>query len=84
METSLSTIELNGTIMPNNCIKIDEPLSLEVSKRVCVVLFYSNEDEMTESEWLQAASKNSAFDFLKDADEDIYTLEDGEPLEDEI
>jgi hypothetical protein len=84
MEASVSTIELNGVIAPDNQIKIDEPLPLDVSTRVHLILFYSSNDEINESEWLQAASKNSVFDFLNDSDEDIYTLEDGKPLEDEI
>ncbi len=30
------------------------------------------EDEINENEWLKAASKNPAFDFLKDPEEVIY------------
>ena len=33
-----------------------------------------------ETEYLQAASKNEAFDFLNDPNEDIYSLQDGKPL----
>lgn len=84
METTLSAIELNGTIISDNKIQIDEPLPIDVSRRVRVIVLYSNDDEIDEKEWLQAASKNSAFDFLNDSDEDIYTLEDGKPIEDEI
>ena len=83
METTLSAIELNGTVISENQIQIDEPLPVDVSKRVRLILLYSSDDEIDEKEWLQAASKNSAFDLLNDPDEDIYTLEDGKPLEDE-
>lgn len=38
----------------------------------------ASEDE--ESEWLRAAVINSAFDFLKEPEEDIYTLADGKPF----
>ena len=41
------------------------------------------ENDINETEWLQAASKNSAFDFLKYPKEDIYTLSDGRPFYDE-
>ncbi len=44
-----------------------------------VVLPPESED-VDEREWLQAAAKNEAFDFLNDPDEDIYTLADGKPL----
>jgi hypothetical protein len=33
-----------------------------------------------EKDWLEAASHNEAFDFLKDETEDIYTLADGKAL----
>lgn len=33
------------------------------------------------AQWLQAASKNEAFDFLNDPDEDIYSLRDGKPFD---
>ena len=36
--------------------------------------------DIDEAEWLQAAAANSAFDFLKDPEEDIYTLSDGRLL----
>ncbi len=37
-------------------------------------------EDIPEAEWLRAASSSSAFDFLADSEEDIYTLEDGEPF----
>ena len=33
---------------------------------------------------MKAASGNEVFDFLNDEDEDIYTLEDGKPFQNEI
>lgn len=39
-------------------------------------------DEIDEQEWLQAAASNPVFDFLKDPEEDIYTLADGKPFND--
>ena len=38
------------------------------------------EDYVEESAWLQAAANNPAFDFLKDAAEDIYSPTDGRPF----
>ena len=37
---------------------------------------------ISETEWLQAAAANPAFDFLKDLEEDIYTLSNGRPFYD--
>lgn len=36
--------------------------------------------EMSDAEVLLAAEQTGSFDFLNDSSEDIYTLEDGEPL----
>ena len=43
-------------------------------------IFYDDFNE-NEEEWLQAAARNSAFDFLADPEEDIYTLDDGIPFQ---
>ena len=40
-------------------------------------------DEIDEQEWLRAAASNPSFDFLYDPDEDIYTLADGKPFNDQ-
>ncbi|MGD1809235.1 Z1 domain-containing protein [Dapis sp. BLCC M126] len=37
-------------------------------------------EEINEQEWLYAAATNPVFDFLKDPEEDIYTLKDGKPF----
>jgi hypothetical protein len=48
------------------------------------VLFPEEEPgEVHESEWLYTATVNPAFDFLNDPQEDIYTLTDGKPFDDE-
>jgi len=41
-------------------------------------------DDFDETLWLKAAATNPAFDFLNDPEEDIYTLADGKPLQDEV
>lgn len=81
METTLSAIELSGTINENHQIQLDEPLPIEASKRVRVIVLYSTDDDISEKEWLQGAAINPAFAFLNDPAEDIYTLEDGKPLD---
>ena len=83
METTLSAIELSGTINEQHQIQLDEPLPIEASKRVRVIVLYESDDQINEKEWLQSASANSTFAFLNDPAEDIYTLTDGQPLSDE-
>lgn len=38
--------------------------------------------ELTEREWVQEASRGPSFEFLSDPSEDIYTLNDGRPIDD--
>ena len=64
-------------------------LPFQVGQRVEIVLLEETEqpakDEATrtmlEQEWLRAAACNPAFEFLADAEEDIYSLADGKTLE---
>lgn len=84
METGLSALEISGVVNRNHQIELDEPLPINSDTRVRVIVLYSNDDGFTEKEWLQSVSKNEAFDFLKSDSEDIYTLEDGKPITDEI
>jgi hypothetical protein len=42
-----------------------------------------HKEEISESEWLYAAAVNPAFDFMKDPGQDIYTLADGKPFDDQ-
>lgn len=54
----------------NNADEIEDELHWEIP------------DEIDEQAWLQAAASNPVFDFLKDPEEDIYTLADGKPFND--
>ncbi len=79
----LTAIETTATIGANRQLTLDEDLPENVSAKVRVIVLFSEED-FNESEWLKAASKNDAFDFLHDEAEDIYTLEDVKPVRNEI
>lgn len=83
MESALSAIELSGIINEHHQIQLDEPLPIEASKRVRVIVLYATDDDLSEKEWMEAAGANPAFAFLSDPDEDIYSLEDGKPFSDE-
>jgi hypothetical protein len=83
METTLTAIELTGTVNEYHQLKLDEPLPISGPKRVRVIVMYSPDDEWDEKEWLHAATLSPAFDVLKDPEEEIYTLIDGKPYHDE-
>ncbi|RLT38465.1 MAG: hypothetical protein DWI57_11955 [Chloroflexi bacterium] len=42
---------------------------------------FVTEDEWTEDEWLYAAARNPAFDFLAGSREDIYSVDEGKLIE---
>ena len=48
-----------------------------IVKAVRVSHLLPDESDLNEIEWLRAAAANPAFDFLKDPEEDIYTLSEG-------
>ncbi len=66
-------------------IVLDEPFELPANSPLIVMLREDHEHaESSETEWLRAAATSDAFAFLADPAEDIYTLEVGEPLSNEI
>jgi hypothetical protein len=77
----LTAIETIGRIEMNGKIVIDETFSVNAPTSVRVIVLFPESEDLSESEWLQAASKNEAFDFLNDPEEDIYSLADGKPLD---
>ena len=76
----LTAIETTGTIEQSGKIVIDEIFSVNAPTSVRVIVLFPESEDLNEKDWMQAASKNEAFDFLNSPDEDIYTLTDGEPL----
>ena len=83
MENVEKAIEATGTIDAQRRLVLDEPLPVVGPTRVRVIILLPEDTEVDEKEWLRAASANPAFDFLKEPEEDIYTLEDGRPLYDQ-
>jgi hypothetical protein len=80
MEAALTAIELTGTIDERRQLQLDDLLPIPGPKRVRVIVLYSPVDEWGETEWRHAAAHNPAFDFLKEPEEDIYSLADGKPF----
>ena len=84
MEATLTAIEMTGTIDEGRHLHLDTLLPIHGPKRVRVIVLYSLEEEINETEWLQTAAKNQVFDFLHDPAEDIYSLTDGKPFHNEV
>ena len=83
MEIVEQAIETTGTIDPERGLVLDEPLTVVGPKRVRVIILLPMEDDPEEREWLQAASRNPAFDFLGHPEEEVYSLADGSPFHDQ-
>jgi len=83
MQATTKAIETTGTIDAQHHLVLDGTLPITGPTRVRVIILVPEESDINETEWLQAAAANSAFYFLKDTEEDIYTLSDGRPFYDE-
>ena len=83
MQTATKAIETTGTIDAQHHLVLDGVLPITGPTRVRVIILVPEDSDINETEWLQAAAANPAFYFLKDPEEDIYTLSDGRPFYDE-
>jgi len=83
METTMTAIEMTGTINEQHQLELDDVLPIPGPKKVRVIVLYSPLDELREEDWLYAAARNPTLAFLRDPQEDIYSLADGRPLNDQ-
>jgi hypothetical protein len=83
MKVPMTAIEMTGTVDENRQLKLDGELPFAGPKRVRVIVLSpltEVTEEWNEMEWLKAALSNSAFEYLRDPEEDIYTIRDGKPF----
>jgi len=83
MDSTMTAIEVTGTIDENSQLQLDHSLPVSGPRRVRVIVLYPLEDDINETEWLQAAARNPVFKYLGEPEEDIYSLEDGQPFDDQ-
>ncbi len=79
MQQAIST---TGAIDSEGRLQVDTELPAFGPTRVQVIILFPEDAEIGEQAWVRAAAANPAFDFLRDAEEDIYTLTDGKPFHD--
>jgi len=84
MESTMAAIEMTGTVDEHHRLQLDGVLPILGPRRVRVIVLYPLSEEWDETEWLQAAARNPAFAVLREPEEDIYTIDDGEPFHDEV
>ncbi|HRQ22607.1 MAG TPA: hypothetical protein PLF42_04175 [Anaerolineales bacterium] len=79
----MTAIEMTGTVDENHQLKLDGALPFAGPKRVRVIILSpltEFADEWSEMEWLKASLSNPAFEYLRDPEEDIYSISDGKPF----
>jgi len=81
VNSAIAAIETTGTVDELRQLRLDESLPLSGPRRVRVIVLYETDNESDEREWLRAAARNPAFASLADPEEDIYSLDDGEPFD---
>ena len=80
MSAMMQAVEMTGTIDAGRQLHLDRDLPIGGPTRVRVILLYALDDNWQEQDWLLAAASNPAFEYLRDAGEDVYSMEDGKPM----
>ncbi|NDJ15942.1 hypothetical protein [Myxacorys almedinensis] len=79
----MRAIEITGSVDEEGFVQLDQPLAEAKLTRFRGILLFPEVDNSQDQEWSLSAIQASTGDLLDDPEEDIYTLEDGEPLDDE-
>ena len=79
----MTAIETTGSVDAQHQLRLDEPLPIAGPSRVRVIILVPEVGEVDENTWAKATAASPAFDFLKEAAEDIYTSADGRPFHDQ-
>ena len=73
----MKAIETTGNIDKPGLLILDKKIDVDKKKQLKVIILINEDDEISESSWLTGLSSNPAFDFLKEDNENIYSLVDG-------
>jgi hypothetical protein len=80
MVKPMKAIEITGSVNEQGKVELDQPLTTAKATRFRGILLFPDDETQ---EWSLSALKTSAINFLNDPEEDIYTLEDGRPVDHE-
>lgn len=78
----MKAIEINSKTDKHGHLRINYPLNKKNSKVRVIILLIEDKESEEEKLWMQSISNNPSFDFLKEPEEDIYSSNDGEPIND--
>ncbi|MBI5416502.1 hypothetical protein HZA55_00915 [Candidatus Poribacteria bacterium] len=74
----MEAIKYIGEILSDGHLSAPEFLKKKQGKKFEVILL--EKEEISTKELLKYAMQSKSFDFLKNSEEDIYNIEDGEPV----
>lgn len=79
----MRAIEIKSKTDVAGNLRIDYPVQ-KSNRNVRVIILLEEEEQAEDDEglWMKSVSKNPAFEYLNSDSEDIYTVNDGEPLDD--
>ncbi len=78
----MRAIEIKSKTDKTGYLKFDYNLNKSDRNVRILILLDDNSEQDEERLWMKAISKNPEFDFLNDPAEDIYSLTDGDILND--
>ena len=78
----MNAIETPEVVDVQHQLRLNEPLPIAGQSRLRAVVLVPEKAEASEAAWTKAAATGPAFNFLKDAAEDIYTGAEAKPLHD--
>ena len=77
----MKAIEIRVKTDAHGDLMLNYPLNKkEQNVRVIILVDDNSEVDNEEKLWMNAISLNPAFDFLKEPEENIYSINDGEPF----
>ena len=76
----MKAIEVKAKTDDQGHLKINVPLQKNNQEVRLIILLYEDDEETEANNWLQFNSQNPSFDFLNEPEEDVYSVNDGEPL----
>ncbi len=80
----MKAIEVTGSVNEAGYVAFDQPIANAKPLRFRGILLLPDSIDSQDEEWSPSAISASVRDWLDDPEEDVYTLEDGEPIEAEI
>ena len=77
----MKAIEIKAKTDDTGNLKLYIPLKRK-NRQVKILILFKEDDELLDNEnvWLYSNSNNPSFDFLNEPEEDIYSLNDGEAV----